>query len=103
MRINFFHHHQTLIMLGKFAEKYKKKGKRREVFLIADDEQLIGCQLFEGKNDLEGGILRFRGVSWLKMKATVWKYGKRSKTLELRWQELKLNKSEFQVFLSWLT
>jgi hypothetical protein len=36
-------------------------GERREAFNIADDEQLIGCEL-------EYDSLFFRGVTWLKWK-----------------------------------
>ena len=61
MLINFYHHGERLVAVGGhssegFVEEY---GGRREVFDLADDEQLIGCELDYGTN-------YFFGVSWLK-------------------------------------
>ena len=47
---------------GQSDAYVKKWGGRREVFEIADDEQLIGCEL-----DYDD-IKNFIGVIWLKMK-----------------------------------
>jgi len=62
MIINFYHHTEILVAVG--MSDYETKGDRgsREVFNIADDEQLIGCELEHDHLSL------FRGVSWLKWK-----------------------------------
>jgi hypothetical protein len=39
-------------------------GGRREVFVIADDEQLIGCELDHNDDS-------FLGLSWLKWKIII--------------------------------
>ena len=43
MQINFYHRKQIIVKLGWSDKKVKKRGKRREVFEIGDDEKLIGC------------------------------------------------------------
>ena len=46
----------------------KDYGGRVEVFEIAEDEQLIGCELHE-YTDSDGDI-DFAGVTWIKIKLT---------------------------------
>ena len=46
-QINFFHHEERLVRMGMTDSVVKKEFGRREVFEIADDEQLIGCRLDE--------------------------------------------------------
>ncbi len=41
-------------------------GGRVEVFEIAEDEQLIGCEI----NEWIDGDLAFTGVTWIKIKLT---------------------------------
>jgi hypothetical protein len=48
-QINFFHHQERLVAVGENDDYVKKYCKRREVFDIADDEQLIGCELDQFK------------------------------------------------------
>ena len=60
MQINFFHHQQRLVVVGHSDNSLSNIGGRREVFEIAADEKLIGCELYK-LNDLIG-------VTWLKMK-----------------------------------
>ena len=60
-QINFFHNDERLVQLGHEDLEVKIYGGRREVFEIAGDEKLIGCEL--DHNDEF-----FRGVTWLKMK-----------------------------------
>ena len=67
-QINFYHRKELLVKTGwtdKQIKEYHNNLGRREIFQIADDEQLIGCQLDEG---LIRGVNRFIGVTWLKMK-----------------------------------
>ena len=47
-----------------------KKGQgRKEVFEIAEDEQLIGCEIDEGKKMLSDFSYNyFLGITWMKMK-----------------------------------
>ena len=49
----------------QIKEDHNNEG-RREIFQIADDEQLIGCQLDEGL--IRGANYYLLGVTWLKMK-----------------------------------
>ena len=61
-RINFFHHQELLVKLGTTSDGSINKGKRRrEVFEIANTEQMIGCKLDFDEDD-------FTGVTWLKIK-----------------------------------
>ena len=62
-QINFYHHQQRIVQLGKYEDEIKSYGfnGRREVFEIADDEQLIRC-----KHDQDEAY--FLGVTWIKMK-----------------------------------
>jgi hypothetical protein len=46
----------------------KEYGGRVEVFEIAEDEQLIGCELHEMTYD--NGNSDFVGVTWIKIKLT---------------------------------
>ena len=42
---NFYHYHEKLVAVGCTDKVVEKFGGRREVFEMADDEQLIGCEL----------------------------------------------------------
>ena len=58
---NFYHHEERLVAVGRSDDYANKFGARKEIFNIADDEQLIGCELNHCTDC-------FRGVTWLKMK-----------------------------------
>ena len=45
MRINFYHSKERLVEVGDGDRYVSHKGGRIDVFEIADDEQLIGCEL----------------------------------------------------------
>ena len=45
MQINFFSGEERLVSTGWSDDDGKRHGGRVEVFEIADDERLIGCQL----------------------------------------------------------
>ncbi len=46
MRINFYTGQKRLVLVGNDYDDYVKEyGGRIEIFEIADDEQLIGCEL----------------------------------------------------------
>ena len=63
-QINFYHHEERLVTVGNSDDWYVMEyGGRREIFEIADNEQLIGCELDHCKD-------YFRGVTWLKWKIT---------------------------------
>ena len=49
VQINFYHDGERLVMVGKNDDEVKEHGGdgRKEVFEIAEDEQLIGCELDE--------------------------------------------------------
>ncbi len=53
--------------MGENDYTVKKYGGRVEVFEIAEDEQLIGCELHEIGEYFEGS---FAGVTWIKIKLT---------------------------------
>ncbi len=53
--------------MGENDDWVKKHGGRVEVFEIAEDEQLIGCELHEVTYDNED---IFAGVNWIKIKLT---------------------------------
>ena len=59
--MNFYHHQHRLVRVGESDYLVKKYGGRQEVFEIADNEKLIGCELSYDANF-------FRGVTWIKMK-----------------------------------
>ena len=61
IRISFYHHQLRLVAVGLDDDYVKKRSGRVEVFEIAHDEQLIGCELSYSKD-------YFRGVTWIKMK-----------------------------------
>ena len=65
IRINFYSYNQRICKVelesSNVRNNIKKNGGRREIFLIADDEQLIGCELDHTK-------FYFRGVTWIKIK-----------------------------------
>ncbi len=66
--INFYHGEKRLVEVhtdAKFAAIFDEKV---EVFEIAEDEQLIGCELHEKCEYIEDSI--FRGVTWIKIKLT---------------------------------
>ena len=69
MQINFYHYGERLVYVGYNDAYVDMFGERREVFEIAEDEQLIGCQLHKYK--LDNGLIHFAGVTWLKMKLTI--------------------------------
>ena len=59
--MNFYHYQQRLVQVG-FSEDYvERNGGRREVFEIAEDEQLFGLELDYCK-------AFFRGAKWIKMR-----------------------------------
>ena len=60
-QISFYSGRETLIKVGLDEDFVKSGGGRVEKFEIADDEQLIGCEL----NSIDGN---FCGVTWLKIK-----------------------------------
>jgi hypothetical protein len=43
--MNFYRHQERLVAVGHNDDKVKKYGGRREVLDVADDEQIIGCEL----------------------------------------------------------
>ena len=50
IRMNFYHHTERLVAVGYSDNDVKTYGTRVEVFSIADDEKLIGCQLYQSMN-----------------------------------------------------
>ena len=61
LQTNFYHHRERLVQVGWNDRIVKKHGGRKEVFEIAEDEQLIGSVLsYNGGNELYG-------LTWLKM------------------------------------
>ena len=49
LRIIFYSGEETLVKVGGFSDdQVKEWGRRVETFEIADDEQLIGCELYHG-------------------------------------------------------
>ncbi len=44
-QVNFYHKKERLVRVGENDAYVKSSGGRKKVFDIADDEQLIGCQL----------------------------------------------------------
>ncbi len=54
--------------MGFIDDWVKKFGGRVEVFEIAENEQLIGCELDECTD--ENGYYHFGGVTWIKIKLT---------------------------------
>lgn len=60
--MNFYHENERLATVGySDSISYKNVG-RFENFKIANDEQLIGCNLYQNNKNL------FCGVSWITMK-----------------------------------
>ncbi len=59
--MNFYSGQETLVKVGWDDDDVKEYGGRIEIFEIARDEQLIGCELTFCK-------YFFCGVTWLKMK-----------------------------------
>ncbi len=66
-QINFYSGEEKLAKVGFSDDHLKKWGKRVEIFEIADDEQLIGCELYHGPFNSKDCFL---GVAWLKCKIT---------------------------------
>ena len=64
IQMNFYHNGERLLKAG-IDNSIKILGDRKEVFEIADDEQLIGCELYYEKRF-------FSGVKWIKMKIMNW-------------------------------
>ena len=56
-----YHNDERLVKMGEDDHYVKKNGGRSETFEIADDEQLIGCELYHTSFD-------FLGVTWIKWK-----------------------------------
>ena len=69
-QINFCCDEQILVMVGGTNNVFEvlKNGGRVEIFEIAEDEQLIGCELHQYKKN---SAIYFAGVTWLKMKMTI--------------------------------
>ncbi len=67
IRINFYSGQETLVKVGLCDDDVKKYGGRVESFEIADDEQLIGAELYYGVVYNFGNDC-FRGVTWFKCK-----------------------------------
>ncbi len=67
MRINFYSGQETLVQVGASDDHVKFWGGKVESFEIADDEQLIGAELYHGEYD---DFFRdyFLGVTWFKCK-----------------------------------
>ena len=59
--MNFYSGQETLVQMGNYDWNVKKYGGRVEIFEIADDESLIGCEL-------DFDEVCFCGVTWLKRK-----------------------------------
>ena len=60
--MKFYHHGERLVVVGETDDGYvKRNAVRVEVFEIANDEQLCGCELYEDKDG-------FTGVTWIKIK-----------------------------------
>jgi hypothetical protein len=68
-QINFYHQQQRLVSVGSSDDDAKDYIIRREVFEIADDEQLVGCELDHGKHFNKNNVIY--GVTWIKMKVNV--------------------------------
>ena len=62
MQINFYRNEVRIVKVGATDDNMIYKTDRREIFEIADDEQLIGCEL-----DLDE-MKHYCGMMWLKMK-----------------------------------
>jgi hypothetical protein len=59
--MNFYSGVHLLVQVGNRNHYIRWHGGRRENFYIADDEQLIGCEIDQDKD-------YFYGITWLKMK-----------------------------------
>ena len=49
IQTNFYHHQKRLVAVGEDDFYVKEWGARVEVFLIGEEEKLIGCELDETK------------------------------------------------------
>ena len=70
MQIKFFSGEELLCVMGGSDVNVRILGGRVVTFEIADDEQLIGAELYNGTIDGCGDKDYFVGVTWLKMKIT---------------------------------
>ena len=61
MQINFYSGKERLVKVGYEDDFVQENFGRKETFDIADDDQLIGCELDYNSNF-------FCGVKWIKMK-----------------------------------
>jgi hypothetical protein len=58
------HKEEIILVVGDDDHEWvKRRGVRKEVFEIADDEQLIGCRLYRMDEN-------FEGLKWMKMKVS---------------------------------
>jgi hypothetical protein len=64
-QINFYSGTETLVKLGEPDEFIQLETARVELFEIAFDEQLIGCELNIDEDDY------FIGLTWLKWKLSL--------------------------------
>ena len=60
LQMNFYHHGERIVCLGKTDDLVEEFGGIREIFQIADDEHLIACRMDQA--------VFFYGVTWIKMK-----------------------------------
>ena len=65
MRINFYHYQERLVKVGYSDHYVNERAGRVEVFDIAEDEQLIGCEMEYCKR-------YYWGITWWKIKTRDW-------------------------------
>jgi len=65
--INFYSGQETLVQVGEPDWYVNINGGRVEIFEIADDEQLIGAELYHC-DFYDNGYDCFYGVTWFKCK-----------------------------------
>ena len=76
-QINFYHHQQRLVAVGINDDLIKAHGGRREVFEIGEDEQLIGCKLYQNMSTINPFVSDekedgdFVGITFIKMKVKI--------------------------------
>ena len=73
IQINFWHNKKRLVKLGKKDGFVTEYGGRKEIFEIAEDEQLIGCKLHEAIHRFEGVTqsIKFIGMTWIIRKVRI--------------------------------
>jgi hypothetical protein len=70
IRVNFYSGDEILVKVGRDKDsRIKLEAGRKRSFEIANDEQLIGCELYHGNWNGYGSDI-FLGVTWLKCKIT---------------------------------